>query len=182
MAARTSPHGVAPAVSVVESRSMAEPAASLQARMLALSWLNFFLSGMQTAFGPIAAAYLALQGWTAKDIGFVLTIGSTTSSSVRSLAASSWIRCGRNDCWSRPVWGDCRLESCDSPPLAQLPAGRLRGNIARITGGVPCAALFQLASASMMPLFSGILAYEGKGRAAPLIAVLIGVPQVLVGP
>jgi hypothetical protein len=23
----------------------------------ALSWLNFFLSGMQTAFGPIAAAY-----------------------------------------------------------------------------------------------------------------------------
>jgi predicted MFS family arabinose efflux permease len=58
---------------------MAEPAASLQASLLALSWLNFFLSGMQTAFGPIAAAYLALQGWTAKDIGFVLPIGSTAS-------------------------------------------------------------------------------------------------------
>jgi hypothetical protein len=60
-------------VSVVESRSMAEPARSLRASLLGLSWLNFFLSGMQTAFGPIAAAYLALQGWTAKDIGFALT-------------------------------------------------------------------------------------------------------------
>jgi len=44
-----------------------------------LSWLNFFLSGMQTAFGPIAAAYLAIHGGTAKDIGFALTIGGTAS-------------------------------------------------------------------------------------------------------
>jgi hypothetical protein len=44
-----------------------------------LSWLNFFLSGMQTAFGPIAAAYLAIHGWTAKDIGFALTIGGTAA-------------------------------------------------------------------------------------------------------
>ena len=34
---------------------------------------------MQTAFGPIAAAYLAIHGWTAKDIGFALTIGGTAS-------------------------------------------------------------------------------------------------------
>jgi MFS family permease len=34
---------------------------------------------MQTAFGPIVAAYLALQGWNAKDIGFVLTIGGVAS-------------------------------------------------------------------------------------------------------
>ena len=34
---------------------------------------------MQTAFGPIAAAYLAIHGWTAKDIGFALTIGETAS-------------------------------------------------------------------------------------------------------
>jgi MFS family permease len=58
---------------------MAKPAAPLQASLLALSSLNFFPSDMQTAFGPIAAAYLALQGWTAKDIGFVLTKGSTAS-------------------------------------------------------------------------------------------------------
>jgi hypothetical protein len=31
--------------------------------LLALSCLNFFLSGMQTAFGPIAAAYLAINAW-----------------------------------------------------------------------------------------------------------------------
>jgi MFS family permease len=50
-----------------------------QQSLLGLSWLNFFLSGMQTAFGPIAAAYLAIHGWTAKDIGFVLTIGAAAS-------------------------------------------------------------------------------------------------------
>src|SRR6516164_3710917 len=47
--------------------------------LLALGWLNFFLAGMQTAFGPIAAAYLAAQQWTAKDIGFVLSIGGVAS-------------------------------------------------------------------------------------------------------
>jgi MFS family permease len=44
-----------------------------------LGWLNFFVSGMQAAFGPIAAAYLAAQGWAAKDIGFVLGIGGIAS-------------------------------------------------------------------------------------------------------
>ena len=66
-------------MSVVESRSLGEPAVPSQQSLLALSWLNFFLSGMQTAFGPIAAAYLAIEGWTAKDIGFALTIGGTAS-------------------------------------------------------------------------------------------------------
>lgn len=47
--------------------------------LLALSWLNFFMSGVQTGFGPIAAAYLVIQGWSAKDIGFVLTLGATAS-------------------------------------------------------------------------------------------------------
>jgi hypothetical protein len=42
-----------------------------------------------------------------------------------------------------------------------------------------CAALFQVASASMMPLLGGGLAYEGQRQAAPLIAALIIVPQLL---
>jgi hypothetical protein len=63
---------------------VAELAAPSQQSLLALAWLNFFLFGMRTAFGPIAAA------------------GS--------------------------------------------------------------AALCQLANASMMPLLSGVLAYEGKLR------------------
>ena len=66
-------------MSVVESRSGREPAAPSRQSLLALSWFNFFLSGMQTAFGPIAAACQAIQGWTAKDIGFALTIGGTAS-------------------------------------------------------------------------------------------------------
>jgi predicted MFS family arabinose efflux permease len=40
-----------------------------------LGWLNFFLAGMQTTFGPIAAAYLVIQEWTAEDIGLVLSMG-----------------------------------------------------------------------------------------------------------
>jgi MFS family permease len=43
------------------------------------------------------------------------------------------------------------------------------------------AALFQLANVARMPLLSGILAYEGMRQAAPLIAALIVVPQLLVG-
>ena len=64
-------------MSVAEPQSVGEPAAPSQQSLLTLSWLSFFLSGMQTAFGPIAAAYLAIQKWTAKDIGFALTIGGT---------------------------------------------------------------------------------------------------------
>jgi len=56
-----------------------ETAAPSQRSLFALSWLNFFLSGMQTAFGPVAAAYLAAQEWTARDIGFVLSIGGIAS-------------------------------------------------------------------------------------------------------
>ena len=74
-------------------------AAPSQQSLLALSWLNFFLSGMQTAFGPIVAAYLVVQGWRAEDIGFALSIGGR----VRCLAASSWIACGRNAYWWRLV-------------------------------------------------------------------------------
>jgi MFS family permease len=44
-----------------------------------LCWLNFFLAGMQAAFGPVVAAYLAAREWSAKDIGFVLSIGGLAS-------------------------------------------------------------------------------------------------------
>ena len=52
-------------MSVIEPLSLGKPAAPSQQSLLALSWLNFFLAGMQTAFGPIAAAYLAAREWTA---------------------------------------------------------------------------------------------------------------------
>ena len=66
-------------MSIIESRPVAELAAPSQQSLRALGWLNFFLSGIQTAFGPIAAAYLVIQGWTAKDIGFALSIGGIAS-------------------------------------------------------------------------------------------------------
>ena len=59
-------------MSIIEPLSPGKPAAPSQQSLHALSWLNFFLAGMQTAFGPIAAAFLAAREWTAKDIGFVL--------------------------------------------------------------------------------------------------------------
>jgi hypothetical protein len=40
---------------VVEPSSMEEPAAPSQQSLFGLGWLNFFLSGVQTAFGPVAA-------------------------------------------------------------------------------------------------------------------------------
>jgi hypothetical protein len=60
---------VAPAVSVVELRSVDEIPAASEQSLLALSWLNFFLSGLQAAFGPIAAAYLAARGGLPRTSG-----------------------------------------------------------------------------------------------------------------
>jgi MFS family permease len=66
-------------VGVLEPLTVEEPVAPSRQSLFALGWLNFFLAGMQTAFGPIAAAYLAAQQWTAQDIGFVLSIGGIAS-------------------------------------------------------------------------------------------------------
>ena len=43
-----------------------------------------------------------------------------------------------------------------------------------------CALLFQVANAPLLPLVSGVLAHESKREAAPLIAALIVVPQLMV--
>jgi MFS family permease len=40
-----------------------------------LDWLNFFLAGVLTSFGPFVALYLAGQGWRQGEIGFILTAG-----------------------------------------------------------------------------------------------------------
>jgi MFS family permease len=268
---------------------VAEPATPSQQSLLALSWLNFFLSGMQSAFGPIAAAYLAAQGWAARDIGFILSIGGTASlvsqipggelvdivRSKRLLVATGvviialsilifrfWLsfplvalaevlqgitggvlgpavvavtlglvgharlseRLGKNQRFAAAgsvafTLAITLFAYSDSPWAVFVPVGlatlalvaltQIRAeeiDFARASGAEPadadrperasraallknrrllifatCAALFQLASASMMPLLSGILAYEGKEQAAPLIAGFIVVPQVLVG-
>lgn len=47
-----------------------------QRSQVGLDWLNFFVSDVQTGFGPFIAVYLALGGWTQRDIGLVLAIGS----------------------------------------------------------------------------------------------------------
>jgi MFS family permease len=276
-------------VSAVELRSVAEAPAPSQQSLLALSWLNFFLSGMQTAFGPIAAAYLAAQGWTAKDIGLALTIGGSASlvsqapggelvDAVRAkwlLVAAGvvsivlailifrfWLsfpmvalaevlqgitggvlgpavvaitlglvgharlseRLGQNQrfaaagsvaftltiaffAYSDSSWAvfvPIALAGLALVALSQIRAEEI--DFARASGAEPAdvarpertsraallknrrllifagsAALFQVASTSMMPLLGGILAYEGKRQAAPLIAALIIAPQLLVG-
>ena len=43
-----------------------------------------------------------------------------------------------------------------------------------------CMVLFQVANASMLPLMNGMLASGGKRQAAPLVATLIIVPQLVV--
>jgi MFS family permease len=281
-------HG-APAVSVVEPLSVEETAAPSRQSLLALSWLNFFLAGMQTAFGPIAAAYLAAQQWTAQDIGFVLSLGGIAglisqvpggelldfvrakrllvAIGVATIALSTLIfslwpsfpmvalaevlqgitggvlgpgvvaitlglvghaalaeRLGQNQrfaaaggvivtltmalvAYANSPWAMFVPVALAVPALVAL--SRIRGeeiDFRRASGAAPahagrpqratrdaallrnrrllifafCAVLFQLANASMLPLASGILASEGKRQAAPLIAALIIVPQLIV--
>jgi MFS family permease len=265
-----------------------EAAAPSQQSLLALCWLNFFLSGMQAAFGPIAAAYLAAREWTAKDIGFVLTIGGIASlvSQVPGGALLDAVRAKRLlvatcvvavalSALIFPLWPSFSLVAC-AEVLQGITGGILGPAVVAITlglvgharlaeqlgqnqrfaaaGGVAvtlsmaliaysespwamfvpvvfavpvlfalnriraeeidferasgaeharadrpqrahyaallmnrpllifavCVVLFQLANASMMPLLGGMLAHDGKGQAAPLIAALIIVPQFIV--
>jgi len=266
-----------------------ERAAPSPQSLLALGWLNFFLSGVQTAFGPVAAAYLAAQEWTAKDIGFVLSIGGTASlvsqvpggellDAVRAkrllvaigvvtvalsisifrlwpsftLVALAEIlqgitggvlgpavvsitlglvghaalaeRLGQNQrfaaagavavtltmallAYSESPWAmfvpialavpalmaltRIRAEeidferasaaedaNVDSPQRAKRHAALLENRSLLIFAA--CVTLFQLANASMMPLVGGMLAYEGKRQAAPVVAALIIAPQLFV--
>ena len=53
-------------------------------------------------------------------------------------------------------------------------------NNSRLLIFAACVVLFHLANASMLPLVSGMLAHEGKRQAAPLVAALIIVPEVIV--
>src|SRR5215472_4508461 len=278
-----------PRQGIAEAVTVREAAAPSQPSPLALSWLNFFLSSMQTAFGPIAAAYLVIQGWTAKDIGLVLTIGGIASlagqvpggelvdmvrakrllvaTGVVTVALSVLIlglwpsfalvalaevlqgitgsvlgsavvaislglvghtrlpeRLGQNQrfaaagavavtlsiavvAYSGSHWALFVPVALAFPALVALnhiraeeidfarASGAESANVEQPQRGSRWAlfknrrllifagsiALFQLASASMMPLVAGMLAREGKGRAAPLIAALIIVPQLLVG-
>jgi len=276
-------------MSVSEPLSVRKPAAPSQQSLLALRWLNFFLSGMQAAFGPIAAAYLAAQEWTAKDIGFVLSIGGIASlisqvpggellDAVRAkrlliavgvltvalgclifflwpsflpvavaqvlqgitggvvgpavvaitlgLVGQSGLadQLGQNQrfaaaggvavtltmalvAYSGSSWAMFVPVVLAAPVLAALRlirgeeidferasgaeqghagqsqrAGRHEALLAnrRLLTFAACAVLFQVANASMLPLASGILAHEGKRQAAPLIAALIIVPQLIV--
>jgi MFS family permease len=257
---------------VAEPRSIDQSAAPSRQSLLALGWLNFFLSGMQSAFGPVAAAYLATQQWSARDIGFVLSIGSAATlvsqipggelldivRSKRLLVAISAVtvassililrlwpsfplaiiaitlglvghanlaeRLGRNQrfaaiggiaatlvmaviAYSGSRWTMFVPIAFALPLLAAL--SRIRADeidFARASGAEPaprglpqtrgrhldllrnrrllifaaCAVLFQIANASMLPLVGGMLAAEGKRHAAPLLAALIIVPQLVV--
>jgi MFS family permease len=49
-----------------------------QQSLRGLDWFNFFLAGVLTGFGPFVALYLAGQGWTQVEIGFVLTVSGLT--------------------------------------------------------------------------------------------------------
>ena len=276
-----------PAARAQQQAMVGEPTPSQQS-LLALGWLNFFLSGVQASFGPICAAYLAAQGWTAQNIGFVLSIGGTASlasqvpgglllDAVRAkrllIAAgvvivalsiaifSLWPsfpvvalaevlqgitggvlgpavvaitlglvghaalagRLGQNQrfaaaggvavtltmallAYSEPLWAmfvpvvlavpmfvalnQIRAQEIDfgrasgaKHAYADRPQGAGRDGTLlknrRLLIFAACAVLFQVANASMLPLASGLLAYEGMRQAAPLVAALIIVPQLI---
>jgi hypothetical protein len=49
-----------------------------QQSLRGLDWLNLFLAGVLTGFGPFVALYLAGRGWKQVEIGLVLTVGCLT--------------------------------------------------------------------------------------------------------
>jgi MFS family permease len=276
-------------MSVAERLDVGEHTAPSQQSLLALDWLNFSLAGMQAAFGPIAVAYLAAQQWTAKDIGFVLSIGGIASllsqvpggelldavyakrrlvaAAVLTVALSSLLfrlwpsfpvvaaaqvlqgitggvlgpgvvaitlglvghaalpeRLGQNQrfaaiggvavtltmalvAYSEASWAMFVPVALAAPVLVALHliraeeidfgrasgaerahaeyAGRTARHVALLENRpllifAACVVLFQLANASMLPLASGMLAHEGQRGAAPSIAALIIVPQLVV--
>ena len=276
-------------MSVAEPPLSVETATPSRRSLFALSWLNFLLAGMQSAFGPIAAGYLAAHQWTAKDIGFVLSIGGIASlisqipggellDAVRAkrllvaigviiIALSTLIlrlwpsfpfvalaqvlqgvtggvlgagvvaitlglvghdglaeRLGQNQRFAAAGGVAVTLTMAlvayaDSPWAMFVPValavpvlvalGQIRGeeiDFGRASGAEQaradrpqratrdaallrnrrllifafCGVLFQLANASMLPLVSGMLASEGKRQAAPFVAALIIVPQLIV--
>jgi MFS family permease len=48
---------------------------NLQQSLSGLDWLNLFLAGVLSGFGPFVVLYLAGHGWTQLEIGFVLIVG-----------------------------------------------------------------------------------------------------------
>ena len=50
----------------------------LRQSLTGLDWLNLFLAGVLTGFGPFVALYLSGQGWTQVEIGLVLTVSGLT--------------------------------------------------------------------------------------------------------
>lgn len=56
------------------SRKLHTPA-SAQSRY-GLDWMNFFLADVQTGFGTFVAFYLAHLGWTERNVGLALSVGS----------------------------------------------------------------------------------------------------------
>jgi MFS family permease len=57
---------------------MTRPQASARS-LRALDWLNFFVSNVQTGFGPFIASYLASHKWTQGEIGLALSVGTVAA-------------------------------------------------------------------------------------------------------
>jgi MFS family permease len=61
-------------MTTADSIVLAPPESQASARSLrGLDWLNFFLAGVLTGFGPFVALYLAGEGWSQAEVGFILT-------------------------------------------------------------------------------------------------------------
>lgn len=53
-------------------------AGHLTQSLIGLDWVNLFLAGLLTGFGPFMALYLSGQGWTEVEVGLVLTVSGLT--------------------------------------------------------------------------------------------------------
>ncbi|CAH2604892.1 conserved membrane protein of unknown function [Rhodovastum atsumiense] len=69
-------------MSVALSRSVptvVEVEPEVMTSLAGLNWLNFLVALMQTGFGAFLAVHLTTQGWSASEIGFVLSAGTVAA-------------------------------------------------------------------------------------------------------
>ena len=78
----------------------AEDYASQQS-LRGLDWLNFFLAGVLTGFGPFVALYLRGLGWTQVEIGSVLTISGLAGLLIQIPGGNCSTWSGQSGHWSR---------------------------------------------------------------------------------
>lgn len=144
-----------------------------------LDWLNFFVSNVQTGFGPFIASYLASQAWTQGQIGLALSIGTVTTM-VAQLPAGAAVDAMRRK--RRLAGGAIVAIAVAALILAAFP-DRLPVTIAEILHGLASCLLGPVIAALSLAVAEarGMSVGERLGRNARFASIGSGIAAGLMG-